>query len=265
MNDLVGGADNLDPETWMRIGESLTARFGCAAEALRAPGVHVIAHGGAFADYHGIYVWAMRSLDILESSTEPVVIVSAPTRLIPAARAALAAAPADSALDPTSWVAELGEQLERIVGPSYQGYLDRSRFLPAASLLDYSARPLAPEQRPALAVLAQASGAEAWAHSAIQRDHDPIFAVVDAAGAIKAAASITSDPAGIASMGVITHPAARGRGYGRAVVSALTAWALERGFTPHYQTLRANSPSVAIARALGYQDVATALALRLCR
>src|SRR5262249_47236959 len=131
MNDRVGSADNLDPATWMRIGESLTARFGCAAEAPRTPGVHVIAHSGAFADYHGIYVWVMRALDSLESSIDPVVIVSAPARLIPSARAALAVAPTDSALDPAFWVTELGEQLERIVGPSYQGYLDRSGFLPA--------------------------------------------------------------------------------------------------------------------------------------
>lgn len=263
MNDLAGRAANLDPATWTRIGESLAARLGCGTETLRAPGVRIIALGGAFADYHGVYVWVMRALDSLDGSVDPAVIVSAPARLVPATRAALTAAPAAAALDPAFWLTELGEQLQRVVGPSYQGYVDTNRFLPAALLADYDARPLTSGERSALSALAEAGGAEAWAHSAIQYDHDPIFAVVDEVGAIKAAASLTSGLAEIASIGVITHPAARGRGYGRAVVSALTAWALERGLTPHYQTLRANTPSVAIARALGYQDVATALALRL--
>jgi hypothetical protein len=52
-------------------------------------------------------------------------------------------------------------------------------------------------------------------------------------------------------------------GAGRAVVAALTAHCLANGATLHYQTLRANLASVAIARALGYQDVATALGIRL--
>jgi hypothetical protein len=47
------------------------------------------------------------------------------------------------------------------------------------------------------------------------------------------------------------------------VVSALTAHILAGGATLHYQTLRANVASVAIARTLGYDDVATAMAVRL--
>jgi predicted GNAT family acetyltransferase len=65
------------------------------------------------------------------------------------------------------------------------------------------------------------------------------------------------------SVGVVTLPAWRGAGAGRAVVSALTAEWLRRGAILHYQTLRANLASVAIARALGYVDMATALAVRL--
>jgi predicted GNAT family acetyltransferase len=64
-------------------------------------------------------------------------------------------------------------------------------------------------------------------------------------------------------VGVVTLPAWRGRGAGLAVVSALTAHCLAHGAVLHYQTLRANLPSIAIARRLGYEDVATALAIRL--
>jgi GNAT superfamily N-acetyltransferase len=66
-----------------------------------------------------------------------------------------------------------------------------------------------------------------------------------------------------ATIGVVTHPAYRGHGYGRAVVSAATGQGLEAGFIVLYQTLLANAPSVALATGLGYQPYATHLAVRL--
>lgn len=46
-------------------------------------------------------------------------------------------------------------------------------------------------------------------------------------------------------------------------MSALTADRLAAGYVVHYQTLRSNVASVAIAKGLGYVDLATALAIRL--
>jgi len=63
--------------------------------------------------------------------------------------------------------------------------------------------------------------------------------------------------------GAPPHPAHRGRGYGRAVVSASMQHALDRGDLVVYQTLVANLPAVAIARALGCHDYARHLAVRL--
>ena len=68
---------------------------------------------------------------------------------------------------------------------------------------------------------------------------------------------------GASHIGVVTHPAYRGRGYGRAAVSAATARGLEAGFIVLYQTLLANAPSVALATELGYQPYATHLAVQL--
>ena len=61
----------------------------------------------------------------------------------------------------------------------------------------------------------------------------------------------------------MTRPAYRGCRYGRAVASAATAQALEAGFIVLYQTLFANTPSVALATGLGYQAYASQLAVRL--
>ena len=49
-------------------------------------------------------------------------------------------------------------------------------------------------------------------------------------------------------VGIVTHPAFRGRGYGTAVVSAMTADGLADGRVVQYRTLQANLPSVAVAR-----------------
>jgi RimJ/RimL family protein N-acetyltransferase len=66
-------------------------------------------------------------------------------------------------------------------------------------------------------------------------------------------------------IGIITHPAYRRQGHGRAVVSAISAYGLGVGLVPRYQALAANIPSVAIARALGFTHYATTLAVRLSR
>lgn len=241
---------NLSDETWRRVYDHLSARLGCPEETLRAPGLRVAPHGAWLAGYQGVYIWRMAAS----------VTVSTPPALVDEAREALVGATPGAALDPGFWLATLGARVERVVGLSYQGYLDAGMFQPVAP---NNARALEVDERPALERLARACPAEEWEHSAIQPDHDPIFVLSDKDGALQAAASLTRDGAGLVSVGVITHPAARGRGYGRAVVSALTAWALGHGEAIHYQTLRANIPSVAIARALGYQDVASALAIRL--
>jgi RimJ/RimL family protein N-acetyltransferase len=245
----------LGDETWRRIYDHLSARLGCPEETLRASGLRVIAHGLWLADYQGVYVWRIAADSGASSFT-----VSTPPALLDEARAALAIVDPEAALDPAFWLGALGSRVERVVGLSYQGYLDASVFQPAAP---NRAHALAADERPALERLARACPAQEWEHSAIQPDHDPVFVVSDKDGELLAAASLTHEGAGMASVGVIAHPAARGRGYGRTVVSAVTAWALGRGETVHYQTLRANTASVAIARALGYQDLASALALRL--
>jgi len=56
------------------------------------------------------------------------------------------------------------------------------------------------------------------------------------------------------AVGVSTAPALRGRGYAKACVSALTAWALQHGVVPLYNTQTCNAASMAVARAAGYVE-----------
>jgi predicted GNAT family acetyltransferase len=103
---------------------------------------------------------------------------------------------------------------------------------------------------------------DAWEHSGITFDEAHVFGCfVD--DRLVAAARYQSAWEETAHIGVVTHPAYRGHGYGRAVVSAATASGLEAGFIVLYQTLLNNVPSVALATGLGYQPYATHLAVRL--
>lgn len=253
----------LDETVLARVEARLAERFGLEVETLRSAGVHILAHGLELAEYRGVYVWAMLGAEGAEGADALAsVVVSTPAPMLGEVRAALAGRELGIALDPAFWSATLGARMERAVGPSYQGYLDARVFRP---LVSNPARALTTEEREhgALAALAAACPAEEWEHSGILPDDEPVYIVAAADGALQAAASLTGEGGGQVGVGVVTRPDARGRGLGRAVVSALSAWALERGDSVHYQTLRANIPSVAIARSLGYQDVASALALRL--
>lgn len=237
-------------------------RLDCATDDLRSGGALVKPHGPALADYQGIYVWLTHDRSA---------IVSAPAGWLDVARQAVAGQPITVLVDAAFWLAALGDGAERVVGPSYQGFLDASAFHPAAT---QGARPLTPADRPALERFTAACPPDAWEDSAISFDHQPIFGL-EREGVFVALASAPLDaPADepmagsplrsvVRSVGVVTLPAWRGRGAGRAVVSALTAHCLTSGATLHYQTLRANVASVAIARTLGYVDMATAFAVRL--
>jgi predicted GNAT family acetyltransferase len=123
-------------------------------------------------------------------------------------------------------------------------------------------RALTPEDEAALRSLADACEVEAWERAGIAFDEPNVLGCfVDAR--LVAAARYRPAWGQTAHIGVVTHPAYRGRGYGRAVVSAATAQGLEAGFIVLYQTLVANAPSVALATGLGYQSYATHLAVRL--
>jgi len=62
--------------------------------------------------------------------------------------------------------------------------------------------------------------------------------------------------------GVLTHPAHRNRGYGRAVVSALTTQLVGLGRRPFLYVARDNAPAVAIYRSIGYRPHAQVVKLK---
>jgi GNAT superfamily N-acetyltransferase len=219
-------------------------RLGCQVADLRRPGVTVVSWPEPFA-------YALRRQGTL--------VVAVPARRREAVAARLGGLDPAEAFRPDRLAAVLGGAAGPPVGPAYQGFADAGGArAPAAG----DVRALGGADRAALDALRRAAGETAWEHSAIDPERPPLFGRF--AGGVLVAAATLEDPGGpVASVGVLTHPAHRGRGHGRAVAGAATRAALDDGAVARYQTLEANLASVAIAHALGYRRDATTLSFRL--
>jgi GNAT superfamily N-acetyltransferase len=224
--------------------------LGCAPEQLETPGTWVGQHAG-LDDYQGVYL-----LRRGESC-----VVSAPAPLLAAVTARLAGLPAASSFDVAGMRDLFGDAIERIVGPAWQGYLRAYDFRPAVRP---NVRQLTVADDPALHQLAEACSEQEWEQIGIGRAEQVAFGAF--VGDLLVAAGM-GEPraAALLHIGIITHPDYRGQGHGRSVVSAIAAYGLEVSLVPRYQALAANTPSVTIARALGFSQYAETLAVRLSR
>lgn len=222
--------------------------FGCAPDQLTKPGTHAVPHAG-LGDYRGVYLFRRGE----------TCIVSVPASLLPAVTARVAGLAAASSFDVTLLRRIFEDAIERIVGPAWQGYTWADAFTPAPH---DGVRQLSEDDAPALQRLAVACAGQDWEHSGIGGTGQIVFGAF--AGETLVAAGM-GEPRGatLLHIGIVTHPDYRGRSYGRAVVSAITAYGLTVGLIPWYQTLAANDPSLAIAHALGFSRYAETLAVRL--
>lgn len=224
-------------------------RLGCAAEDLHRPGVALRRHAGELADYRGAFL--LRWGDAC--------VFSVPAALLAPVRETTQGRDVDEVFDTGFLTRAFDGQLERIVGPTFQGCADASDFQPAA---ERGSRLLTAEDDGALSELALACDPEEWEHAGIEHERAPVYGCF-AGQALVAAGTLLAWGPYLRNIGIVTHPAYRGRGYGRAVVSTMTAHVLARGLVAQYQTLLSNASSVAIAQALGFQQYASTLAVRL--
>src|SRR6266545_4852542 len=204
------------------------AELGSTARVLQSPGTTVVRHGPAFVGQRVAFALA----------TETACVVTVPDDWYAPAEAALGHLGAAEAFDPT-----------RLAG----------LFAPADPR---GTRPLSNTDRAALDALAAACPPGEWEASSIDPERPPVFGRL-VGGALVAAGTLAPWRERFWNVGIVTHPEHRGRGHGRAVVSAMTRHGLDQGWLLHYQTLLANVPSVAVARSLGYQQHANTLAIRL--
>lgn len=146
---------------------------------------------------------------------------------------------------------------ERVVGPAFIGYADATTFLGGD---EAGARSLGDADGEAVAALRDACEPVLWDHGGPKSGATAVGVFRDDALAALASYTLWGDR--IAHIAIVTHPAHRGRGLGRAAVAAVSRIVLARGLVAQYRTLCANTPSMAIARSLGFQRWATTLSIR---
>jgi GNAT superfamily N-acetyltransferase len=237
------------PATITRLDTHWGGLFGATAKELYTPGVRVVAHGPALADYQGAYVLRHHA----------ACFVSVPPAYLAHTTAAFGGRAVHEVFDRRFLAAAFGGAINQIIGPAYQGYLDAAGFRPADTM---GARQLTYVHIPALTRLEEACLSSEWEASGIDYHRPPLFGCFAGTELAAAATLEQRDPISL-SIGVIVHPDYRGRGYGKAVVSEATAYALAQMPIVHYQTLLVNAHSIAIASALGFAEYAQTLAARL--
>jgi GNAT superfamily N-acetyltransferase len=231
--------------------------FGCSPEELRGPGITLLANAADFADYQGAYLlrWEDGSA-----------VFTVPSPLLATVAAAIRGRPVAEVFDRAFLSSAFGERAIRIIGPASRNCADATDFRPVDPR---GTRHLTDADHAALRRLAAACDPEEWSESGLGAILDggpdatrpPHFGCL--VGGELAAAGMLRPHGPLRNIYIATHPGYRRRGYGRAVVSAMTAHALGEGTIPHYQALAANGASLALARSLGFVRYATSLAVRL--
>ncbi len=220
-----------------RIEEFWARRLGASPAALRTRGLQLIPHPLPDAFF------------IL--AREAAVLAVAP----PLLHARIAALGPERLLDRAALL-ELLPAGARCIGPTFVGYLDVAPDVSGSGLVTFSSA-----RDPAFDELRASAAGEEWEHAGLDHAGEPLHAHVERGRALCAAgAQILLES--VAHIGVITHPALRGRGLARAAVAALTRGCLARGLLPQYQTLLSNASSLAVGKALGFEPFATTFAGR---
>ena len=231
------------------------AWLGCTPGSLRPAMTAVIEHGPGLADYDGTFV--------LLAGGAPV--ISLPRARLGAleARARHWCGEQVRAPGELARAHEPHVEVARVVGPAWVGYADAGTLIapPAMPTPGSRSRLLTSADAPMLAELRRACDAEEWEHGGhALEDGTAAGAFVDER--LVALAGYTRWGDRLAHLSVVTHPAWRGHGFGRAAVAHVAAHALDRGLVAQYRTLEANAASRGLGTALGFLPLLTTVAAR---
>ncbi len=145
--------------------------------------------------------------------------------------------------------------VDRIIGPIWQGFAEPADFKPHVS---DRVRKLGPADQKSLRSMARAGTPVEWQVSGVHFDNPDLFGAF-ADGELVAIAHHNLLTTFAANIGVITHPAFRGRGFGKAATSMAMQDALDKGYLVLYQTMVDNGASLALAQRLGCKTYAQTL------
>lgn len=234
-----------EPAVARKVDTYWASYFGSRVEDLSAARTTVVSHA-VLQGYDGALVFRCG----------PACIVSVPESVPEVERRKLRDARPDQVFDPKFLAGVFVVSSDKVSGPAWVGVAEPSDFRPVSS----TARILGGDDEEALARLAEGCG-ETWKQSKLVLDLKPMFGRFE--GGEIVAASGYRNMGVLAYVGVITHPAHRGKGYAKTVVSAAMGHAFAQGLVPLWRTPQANESAVALAKSLGFRHYASTLDIQL--
>lgn len=215
-------------------------RYGCDPTVLRQPGTRLIPKQRS-ADERGVHLWIIGEHRFAE--VDPV--------LAPPLEQWLATMPPTHQISVEEIAHVLSSEPIDEVTTGHLYYLHPPDLRPFTVPERFWLRPLTMADAPALAALQADCTPEEVDESYVEVDHLVAFGIFDGASLVAAASGYRWG--GFLDPGVITHPAHRRQGLGRAVVGTLARWAIEHDIIPQYRHNTDNPGSAGVALRLGFR------------
>lgn len=221
--------------------------FGCSPQEIAGAQTIVVSHL-ALQGYDGAL--AFRHAGGL--------VVSVPTSVPEVERAQLRQAPPAEAFDPKFLAKVFVIGSDKVTGPGWVGIVDHQDFKPVPS----TARLLSDTDEGAMRKLAEACGEVAWQRSTMLQIRQPLFGLFQGTDLVAASGYVVMGDV-LAYIGVIAHPAHRGKGFAKMVVSGAVAEAFRHGLIAQLRTTHANESAVALAQSIGFRHYASTYDVKL--
>ena len=221
--------------------------LGCGAQ-LPGEGAHLVPGGVELRGRRCVYM----------ASFGHAVFVYCPDQLRSRAAAIIAATAADKLFTARTCATVAGVPERYVAGPSWHGFTDAAHYTPAAS----PAGRRLDRDDPLLAALRASCGDSEWAEGGFP-DPDGVVYGLEEDGRLAAAGNLTRFRGHPADIGLLTHPAARGRGLAKQIAVRMIQDALPVAGIIRYRALVTNTRSLAIARSLGFAGYGQNLIVRL--
>jgi len=222
--------------------------FQCSAEELWRPGVAVSPHAGHLTGYRGVFLF----------SRCDACRVSAPPDLVETLMSLLQVRDVPDVFRGGTFVELLGDQVDQVIGPNWYGYVSQDGYRAAPT---QGCREIAAGDAYLIDLLREACGVSDWAEASFDKA-PALFGCFDDHHLV-AASNLTDWRTGDDRIGVVTHPAFRGRGYGAAVASLATERALRTTSVAEWRARGTNTASIKVALRLGFTPYGENLAIRL--
>jgi RimJ/RimL family protein N-acetyltransferase len=235
----------LQPSTCVAVHDGWSRQLQVPVSLLAEPGLHVVPREDA------------RGVVVLELGR--VVVVTAP----PPMTERLGELGAGRLADIDAVVTATGDPSARPIGVATLSYADRDTLaVPDPATLPGPVTPPRPAGAADVAALLAATAPDEGDESGVV-DMPTSWLLPFPDGSPAAAAGYASWHDRIAQIGVLVHPAARGRGLASRVAAVAAGAALDAGLVPQWRCREGNAPSSRVAQRLGFLPVGRQLAVAL--